>query len=388
MADPKADTSSRTCRPASIPASHQGRLRGRDAGSAAPRQSQLFTLSADERRTDVNLTLWKYAVIAGTVVDEVGEPVVGVGVKALVKDIVAGRVRRQGVLAGADRRHRRPRHVPASQVMPGTYVVIVPSTQTTLPVSVLDTAGQDATLRNQLFFGGIMEVAPLGQPRIQQAGDFALLTLNRVLIPPPATPAGRMEVYRTTYFPSAARAAAASPIMLESGEERTDLTIALHPVPAVRLSGRLVTPDGLPPPPTTLRLVDDATTDVLDSELLSGTGPPTAGFETVSGMSGRERALHAAWYRRARVLKHGDRFSARSHAGPARLLDFAADHGRNARSADPSSSFDPGFAWRDGSSFRARVARSRCRRCWAASPSRRRSASRGNSLRRQRAARC
>ena len=49
-------------------------------------QSQLLSLAEGERLTDVKLRLWKHGVIAGTVVDEAGEPVVGVAVRALVKD--------------------------------------------------------------------------------------------------------------------------------------------------------------------------------------------------------------------------------------------------------------------------------------------------------------
>jgi len=104
-----------------------------------------------------------------------------------------------------------------------------------------------------------------------------------VLIPPPASPAGRMQVYRTTYFPSATTAGAATPIALEAGQERTDVTISLRPVPAVRVSGRLVAPDGSAPPPTTIRLVGDAMADVITESLPNG--PADVGFETVSGMS-------------------------------------------------------------------------------------------------------
>ena len=165
--------------------------------------------------------------------------------------------------------------------MPGTYVVVVPSTQTTRAGRVPGGAGP--ALRSELFFAGVTEVALLGQPRTQQVGDFALMTLNRVLIPPPPSPAGRMAVYPTTYFPAAATAGAATPITLAAGEERTDVTIALRPVPAVRVSGRLVTPDGSAPPPTTIRLVGDAMTDVIT--IGRSSGPDHVGFETVTGMS-------------------------------------------------------------------------------------------------------
>jgi len=110
-----------------------------------------------------------------------------------------------------------------------------------------------------------------------------MLTLNRVLIPPPPSPTGRMAVYPTTYFPAAATAGAATQITLEGGEERTGITIAVRPVPAVRVSGRVVAPDGSVPPPTTIRLVGAAMTDVITRGLV--TGPEYVGLETVTGLS-------------------------------------------------------------------------------------------------------
>jgi len=246
-------------------------------------QSQLLSLAEGERLTDVTLRVWKHGVIAGAVMDEAGEPVVGVAVRALSKDVFAGRTRygnmqiiAEPIATTDDRGMFR-----LSQLTPGTYVVLVPSTQTTVPATFLESP--DATVRNELFFAGVPEVALLGQPRTQQVGDFALMTSNRVLVPPPLSPAGRMAVYPTTYFPAAATAGAATQIALTAGEERSDVTISLRPVPAVRLSGRLVTSDGSAPPPTTIRLVGAAMTDVLTRGLVSG--PDHVGFETVTGMS-------------------------------------------------------------------------------------------------------
>ena len=246
-------------------------------------QSLLLTLAEGERLTDVTLRIWKHGVIAGTVIDEAGEPVVGVAVRALVRDVVAGRARYGNLqsfaepLATTDDRGM----FRLSQLLPGTYVVFVPSTQTTVPAAFLETP--NATLRSDLFFAGVPEVALLGQPRTQQVGDFALMTSNRVLVPPPLSPAGRMAVYPTTYFPAAATAGAATQIALAAGEERTDVTISMRPVPALRLSGRLVTPDGSAPPPTTIRLAGAAMTDVVTRGLVSG--PDHVGLDTVTGTS-------------------------------------------------------------------------------------------------------
>ena len=276
-------------------------------------QNVLLSLAEGERLTDVTLRVWKYGVIAGAVVDEAGEPVVGVAVRAVMKDIFAGRQRYGNLQVASelvptattdDRGTFR-----LSQLMPGTYVVLVPSNQTTVPASFV--GAPDPELRSDLFFAGVGEVSLLGQPRTQQVGDVALLTLNRVLIPPPPSPAGRMSVYPTTYFPATATAGAATQITLAAGEERTAITISVRPVPAARVSGRLVAPDGSVPPPTTIRLVSAAMTDVITTGLVIG--PDHVGFETVTGMSdatGRFTLLGvpAGEY----VLNHANRFLSRA----------------------------------------------------------------------------
>ncbi len=52
---------------------------------------QNLALAEGERVIDAKLPLWKCAVIGGTVVDEAGEPVIGVTVQALAKDVAGGR---------------------------------------------------------------------------------------------------------------------------------------------------------------------------------------------------------------------------------------------------------------------------------------------------------
>lgn len=117
------------------------------------------------------------------------------------------------------------------------------------------------------------------------------MTPNRVLIPPPPTPAGRMQVYQTTWYPAAQTPGAATPVTLKGGEERTDLTISMRPVPAVRISGRLITPDGSAPPPMALRLAGDALTDVIMS---AGSNAENVGFEAATGLEQHEAAASVA----------------------------------------------------------------------------------------------
>lgn len=250
-------------------------------------QYQPLSLGNGERRTDVVLRVWKYAVIGGTVVDESGEPVVGITVRALPKSIVAGRTRFGNMNAAQALATTDDRGVfRLSQLTPGTYVVVVPSAHTTLPAAVLE--NPNSTLRTEVFWGGIQEITPLGNPRTQQVGDLALMSLNRVAIPPPLPESGRMQVYRTTYYPGVHTAAAATAITVKSGEERTDLTIALRPVPAVRVSGHLVTPDGSVAEPMMIRLIGDGMADVTAYD--SPSGPDDVGLQAATAMSdGRGR---------------------------------------------------------------------------------------------------
>jgi hypothetical protein len=265
-----------------LQASKEGHAPGAYAQRRASGQTQLLPLGAGERRIDVKLQVWKYAVIAGTVVDEAGEPVVGVAVRALVRRIVAGRPQYGNTsflvptTTTDDRGAFR-----LSRIEPGTYVVVAPSTQTTVPVTVMNTLDARA-LQLQLFRLGVMETPPLGHHRTQQMGDFALLTMNSVLIPP-APASDQLQVYRTTYYPSATTAAAATPVTLAAGEERAGLSITLRPTPAVRVSGRFVAPDGSPPPPIPIRLVGEPATDVTMASMPNG--PAEIGLETVTGIS-------------------------------------------------------------------------------------------------------
>jgi hypothetical protein len=250
--------------------------------------TRLLTLAEGERRTDVKLSVWKYSAIAGTVVDEAGEPVIGVKVYALSREFLAGRPRFGKMIT-------QPWTVPTattddrgmfriSALTPADYAIAVPSTQTTVPVAVLNSFPQNSSLRGDLLMavqpnGGsnasaVYATFPLGQSRAQQLGDVALLTMNGVQIPPPPTPAGRLDVYPTTYYPAALTASAARLITVKAGEERADVSVKLQPTSAVRVSGRLITPSGAPPGPTIVRLIGASALDVSED-----------GFETVVGMS-------------------------------------------------------------------------------------------------------
>jgi len=230
-----------------------------------------------DRREEVVLRLWKRGAITGRVVDERGEPIVGVAVSAvrttgarargLDRDVAEGRLRATTDDRGIYR---------IAELAPGDYYVMVAATQTSVPRSVIervqtttDTAERDA-LREALFFAGSTPQLP-GRDRGMGAGDI-VHTIGSV--PPPPRSA---LAYRTAFYPSATTSAGASVITLQPGEERAAIDIAMEPVSSVRVSGRLFGADG-PVAWQPVRLVHDA-----DGEFATTIDPAIATSVTDAG---------------------------------------------------------------------------------------------------------
>ena len=97
-----------------------------------------------ERLLDLRLTMWKYATVAGTVLDEFGEPMAGIIVRALKRSVGGGRTNFSGpsstVVTTGDRGAYR---IPT--LVPGDYVVVVQTSLTTFPISAFDGWGSAQT---------------------------------------------------------------------------------------------------------------------------------------------------------------------------------------------------------------------------------------------------
>ena len=186
--------------------------------------SQTIALDEGERRDDVTIRLFRYATIAGTVLDESGEPFAGVPVNARRRALVGGhRVLgpRTGVTATDDRGMYR-----LTGLTPGEYIVGIAATQASAPASgPSGSSGTYAGAGQRFNFNFILasSAGPLGA------------TVDA---------AGRLLAYPTMYYPGSRTTAQATPIVVGSGEERLSVDMVLSPVPTANISGRLVSPDG------------------------------------------------------------------------------------------------------------------------------------------------
>jgi hypothetical protein len=218
-------------------------------GSLAVSAIRRIAVSEGQIVSDIKVPLWRLGSISGRVVDEAGEPVVGVVVRAFTMANIAGQPQPvAGELATTDDRgvYRLP------DISPGRYVVSVLSVQSTVLSSTPEVAQQRPV--GELASGGIGggRGAVVASPGIDVDGQHRLVLSNFATPPPPGR--GEARAYPAVFFPAASSAADAAPIDIGYGDTREAVDFQLRPVRAVRVSGRLDA-GVLAPPRFLLRLL-------------------------------------------------------------------------------------------------------------------------------------
>lgn len=208
--------------------------------------AQQLALDDGERVGDVVIRLWKYAAISGAVVDEAGEPLVAVQVRAFRRTVTTGRRRFVGAATAStdDRGVYR-----LGGLIPGEYVVMTAWRHVAVPLATAQESQAAGTAAGSTIFelGGTMSLP--GSSMALQAGNVVYPLGRGVPIPPPASE-GRLFVYPATFHQSADSLAQAIAVTLTAGDERGAIDLQLHPVATVRVSGTVVGPEppGVPIP--------------------------------------------------------------------------------------------------------------------------------------------
>jgi hypothetical protein len=233
-----------------------------------------IALKQAEWVSNVTLKMWRYGGIRGRVVDELNEPVVGIPVRAL-RVIRAAGVRHvaPGPIGTTDDRGMYR----IASLPPGTYVVMVPSVQSSVPASTstLTLAGRRTT------------AAPHERPLVNGAGlnmGSDRLVIGNYVTPPPAT--DRLMAYPTVFYPGARLLPSATSIELAPSEEKGGVDLALQPVPVVRVSGTVISTSPLDPN-FVLRLVPRGSEDLgVGSEQATALVSPSGAFTFLNVPSG------------------------------------------------------------------------------------------------------
>ena len=180
---------------------------------------------------NANVTMSRPSGISGAVIDERGEPVVGVYVRVLSQVRVAGQTQLAvGPVTTTDDRGMYR----IGALMPGRYIVTVPSVQASTPAAA--SAATLAGLSPQAV--AVAQSAgrplPVADPAIDVDATTRLVVGRFALPPPPAD--GHAFAYPIAFAggPGIAQAAV---VELAAGQERTGVDVHLEPVTASRISG-------------------------------------------------------------------------------------------------------------------------------------------------------
>lgn len=184
-------------------------------------------LAEGEWLADIRLVMWPLGSIGGLVTDEQGEPVVDVPVRVLARTYLAGTTH---WAAGAVTRTDDRGIYRISGLKGGTYLVNVPSVQSTVPANTPlgDLSGlSPASLSSQ-------RRAPPPVASIDIDGSRFVVGLY--VAPAPGAP---RRAYPQAYYGGAASPELATEIVIAPGETRLGVDFMLQPTPTSRLSGRV-----------------------------------------------------------------------------------------------------------------------------------------------------
>ena len=266
-----------------------------------------MALSDGQQVRDVTIRLWKFAVIAGTVLDESGDAVVGASVRALEETPEGGQRR---VTSVADTTTDDRGAFRFSSLQPGNFLVVVPSTATSIPMSVVEAYALHLGNGVQPLVRGPARSAPQPSAPGFRVGDWELQPSGALGRAAPAPTAdGRVWLYETTFYPGVVASSEAQIIAVGSGEERSGIDVSLQLVRTVSVSGSVVGPSG-PASNFALRLVPAGTEDWVEAD----------GDETARTLTDAQGAFTLLGVPPGRYLLKGSTISRLALASPSSEL--------------------------------------------------------------------
>src|SRR5262245_20961616 len=245
-----------------ITAEKPGYLNGAYGRRRPGGDSQTLVLFDGQKVGNLRIYLWRHSALSGVVVDEAGEPVVGIQMRGFMRTMVGGQRRfaPAGTMAWTDDRGVYRIH----GLLPGDYLVAAVSTKVSVAAATAEDTRRSGATPSSIGEIGAATVA--GRGSSMQVGD-ALLTLGGSAIGHAPSNDGHVFVYPTTFHPNTASPLRATVVTVGSGEERSGIDFQLVPVATRRVSGVVLNADG-PPGAIPVRLMaEDAADTPLEQEI-------------------------------------------------------------------------------------------------------------------------
>lgn len=229
-----------------ISSGHQGFLSSTYGAERPGEDGTHITLGEAQQIPAITIRLKRGAIIAGTITNDAGEPMIGVAVQAFRRRFTGGR-QLFSVAEETDYTDDRGAYR-IRNLIPGDYLVgVVPRTrEETMMAPFFDSAGSGSQI-----------LTDFGDGRIIMSGDTEPLPLP--------LGDGRLLAYPPTFYPGAP-VATASIVTVGPAELRAGVDFQLDPAPAVQISGRIVAPaEGMLGRATVALVPVDATDRIADT---------------------------------------------------------------------------------------------------------------------------
>jgi hypothetical protein len=245
-----------------LTASKPGYLQGAYGRRRPGGDSQTLVLFDGQKVGSLRIYLWRHSAVSGIVVDEAGEPVVGIQMRAFMRTTVAGQRRfaSASTVGWTDDRGVYRIH----GLLPGDYLVAAVSTKVSVAASTAEDARRSGATPASIAEIGAATAA--GRGASMHVGD-ALLTLSGSAIGPAPSTDGHVFVYPTTFHPNTPNPLRATVVTVGSGEERSGIDFQLVPVATRRVSGVIVSADGQVGAIPVRLMAEDAADTPLEQEI-------------------------------------------------------------------------------------------------------------------------
>ena len=196
------------------------------------------SIAEHDRKANTNITIWKLGALSGTIVDELGEPLVDIEVRAVRRALVSGT--RQMMFAGSARTDDRGVYR-ISGVRPGEYTVFVPATVMSGAMTFSGGNSPEAWLRTMTGEGTAPMSFDFNAGVLGRNGtSFVRSALGVTSTPPSDAP----WLALPPSFAGAPGVAGAASFAIASGQERVGIDMMLRPTTTYPVSGTLTMTDG------------------------------------------------------------------------------------------------------------------------------------------------
>jgi hypothetical protein len=211
--------------------------------------TRALEITATDTLVPVQIQMWRLGGISGRVLDEAGEPVVGVPVTVVARMTDWGGPIMQQAFPTVQTDDRGLYH---ADVTPGDYIVGVQTATSTVPISVFEGAQQAMLDGDQALRRYLTEMPLAGDSSVMRGmgvrvGNYSVSLrsqFSQSATPPVISAGGRLMLLASSYHPSSTTTASATVVTVRPGEEKSGVDIRAQLIPARRISGHVSGPNG------------------------------------------------------------------------------------------------------------------------------------------------